>query len=271
MTSLMAVPTPAPEDRRWRGDHNGKTPSFAVLDPDRQPGDARRPFPHQKEAEDKLTERLAVWKLTGQLEGLVVMPTGSGKTYCMVRWLVRQVVDLKHKILWLAPNDMLLEQAACTFHQLIGLASQRSRVAIRIVSGGHCSTEQIEPSDDVILASVASLHRHRNVFRGLLSDPRVFVVVDEAHHAPATSYRLLLESLPQARRVVGLTATATRTTPRERPVLGHLFGNSIISQADLESLIERRILSPGLDQGRDTIRHRLSDRPERTEKPRNNR
>jgi superfamily II DNA or RNA helicase len=71
------------------------------------------------------------------------------------------------------------------------------------------------------------------------------VVIDEAHHAPAKSYRDIIAEL-QARkacRVLGLTATPTRTSEDERPILAELFGARILYQVGLHELIERRILA----------------------------
>src|SRR5688572_12133861 len=54
------------------------TPRFAVLTPDKQPLDSRRPHRYQTEAWEKLTTELAHSRSTGILQGLVVMPTGAG-------------------------------------------------------------------------------------------------------------------------------------------------------------------------------------------------
>jgi hypothetical protein len=99
--------------------------------------------------------------------------------------------------------------------------------------------------DDVIIASVASLARRPEVLATLLADPRLFAAFDEAHHAPATSNRAVLDRLRghANRSLLGLTATPTRTRPSERPLLGELFGNRIIHEADADDLVERGVLA----------------------------
>ncbi len=233
--SLESYPTPDSSDSR--------TPSYAVLRPDDQPADTRRPFLHQVEAQEKLSQAFNEWKLTGCLQGFVVMPTGSGKTYTMVTWQVKNLIDRGYRVVWIAPNDLLFEQAARAFYHAAGLARSRPQLAIRIVSARHCSVDDIQQGDDVIIVSAAMLLRHRTKFLRLLADPRVFVILDEAHHAPAMTYRLLLKNLPAKRQLIGLTATPTRTEPTERPLLARLFGGRIMYQAEADALIERGILA----------------------------
>jgi hypothetical protein len=69
------------------------TPRFAVLTPNQQPLDPRRPHGYQREAWDKLSAELARSRSTGIFQGLVVMPTGSGKTFTAVHWLLQHVVS----------------------------------------------------------------------------------------------------------------------------------------------------------------------------------
>jgi superfamily II DNA or RNA helicase len=216
-----------------------------VLRPDRQLPDPRRPFPHQKEAWDRLDERWAKAMLGGEFNGLVVMPTGAGKTYTAAAWLTRTVVNNGGRVLWLAHTDALLEQAAAAFHRAAGLAARRTTVTIRIVAMGYRRAGTIEAADDVVVASPATLVRHRGVLAAVLADPRTVVVVDEGHHAHAATYRTVLAAAASGRRppVIGLTATPTRTCPGERQPLLDLFGNHLIYEADATDLVERGVLA----------------------------
>jgi superfamily II DNA or RNA helicase len=221
------------------------TPRFAVLIPNTQRLDPRRPHGYQREAWDKLSAELARSRSTGIFQGLVVMPTGSGKTFTAVHWLLQHVVSGGGRVLWLAHRHELLSQAGAEFHKLAALAHPRERLRVRIVSGAHCTMTQVDPADDVVIASVASLARRPAIAQMLLQDEGHMVVIDEAHHAPAKSYRDLIEML-QARktwRVLGLTATPTRAVEQQRPILAQLFGGRILYQVGLHELIERRILA----------------------------
>ena len=221
------------------------TPSYVVLQPDRQPLDTRRPFSHQREAWARLSAHLEESQFTGALEGVMVMPTGAGKTYTAVTWLMTEVVNNGGRIVWIAHRDELLEQAAVAFHRAAGLANRRQSVTIRIVSGQHCKAEEINPADDVIVVSVATLAHHPEIVARLLDDPRTFVVIDEFHHAVAPTYRTILDPLRArpSRRLLGLTATPTRTIANERPVLAELFGDRVIFEVGPTELIERGILA----------------------------
>ena len=220
----------------------------AYLDPAKQPLDLRKPFPHQQEAWDRLSASLARGSAGGGFPGLLVMPTGSGKTFTAVRWLMENVVARGGRVMWVAHREVLLEQAYDCFTHLAGLAAvpgRYDRLGIRIVSGSYGSATKLTPDDDIMLCSVASLARHKDVVRDILGDPDVFLVIDEAHHAPAKSYRdiiLYMKSLKN-NKLLGLTATPTRMMESERSMLSSLFGGNIIHQVELTELIERGVLA----------------------------
>lgn len=218
---------------------------FAILRPAAQPKDPRRPHSYQLEAWDRLGAHLAESESTGIFRGLLVMPTGSGKTYTAARWLLESVVGRGDKVLWLAHRTELLNQAAASFAALAGFAPSQERLRVRLVSREHCSTTQIDPADHILLCSISSLARRPDIARMLLDDEGRFVVIDEAHHAPMKSYRELIESLASRTRgrLLGLTATPTRTVERERPLLTKLFGGRVLHDVPIKDLIERKILA----------------------------
>ncbi len=221
------------------------TPRFAILEVGKQTTDGRKPHAYQEEAWDRLSAHLAESKSTAVFQGLLVMPTGSGKTYTAVRWLASKILSGGMRVLWLAHRQELLGHAAAEFHRLAGYARPKERLRVRIVSGAHCATTQIDPADDVVVASVHSLARRPDITQQLLSDPRLFLVIDEAHHAPAKSYRDIIDGLKERKpwSMLGLTATPTRTIEAEKPLLTRLFGGRVISQVELGRLIEQKILA----------------------------
>ena len=220
-------------------------PRFSILTPAKQPADGRSPHSYQVEAWDKLRAHNAEAEATGSFQGLLVMPTGSGKTFTAVHWLLKNVIARGGRVLWLAHRHELLTHAGAEFQRLAELARPKERLRVRIVSGAHCATTQIDPADDVVVASVASLARRPEIAGRMIEDKRLFVVVDEAHHAPAKSYRDIIDNLKQQKtwRILGLTATPTRTMEGERPILGKLFGDRILFQVGLRQLIEQGTLA----------------------------
>lgn len=219
-------------------------PRFATLELSQQVSDPRQAHDYQKEAWEKLSAHLAESDSTGVFQGLLVMPTGAGKTFAAVRWLAQRVLSRGMRVLWLAHRHELLQHAASEIHRCAALAGV-PKLRVRVVSGAHCATSQIDPADHVVVASVASLARRQDIREQLLADPKLFVVIDEAHHAPAKTYRDIIRQLERQKkfRVLGLTATPTRTAEDERSELSRLFGNRVLYQVDLRRLIERGTLS----------------------------
>jgi hypothetical protein len=67
-------------------------PRFASLIPKKQSSDHLMPHPYQEEAWQALGAQWASSQSTGSFRGLLVMPTGSGKIFTAVRWLMQKHV-----------------------------------------------------------------------------------------------------------------------------------------------------------------------------------
>lgn len=68
----------------------------------------------------------------------------------------------------------------------------------------------------------------------------VIVIVDEAHHAVATTYQQVIHQVRKAARnmqLLGLTATPFRTDEEESGALKKLFTHDILFKRDLKTLI----------------------------------
>ena len=123
---------------------------------------------------------------------LLVMATGLGKTITFAS-------IAKHwpgRVLVLAHRDELIQQAQKKLRQL---------------TGEHVEIEQASfTSSDgrLVVGSVQTLCRPQRLAR-LASDRFGLVVVDEAHHSPAKSYKAILGHFSGA-RLLGVTATPDR-------------------------------------------------------------
>lgn len=220
-------------------------PRLTILRPLEQSNDVREPYDYQRKAWDELNLQLALAESSGRFEGFLVMPTGSGKTFTTARWLMENHVNKGGRILWLAHRHELLEQAAQAFATCATFAKEIDEIRIRIVSGCHSPASTIAPQDTILCSSVQSLARNSEIVNELLSDDHLFLVVDEAHHASAKSYRDIIEALRKKDkyRLVGLTATPTRTLVHEQPILSRLFGNKRIYEIETRELIEKGFLA----------------------------
>lgn len=136
----------------------------------------------------------------GKRRVVVVLPTGSGKTVVFGALAWSWLADDMGRVLVLAHRDELIQQAAAK------LALWIPRHLIGIVKAA-----KDEKDAPLVVASVQTLKNERRLDRvgkfGL-------IVVDEAHHAAADSYKKILGELgafgDDGPIVVGVTATPQR-------------------------------------------------------------
>jgi len=214
----------------------------------------RELYAHQNEAIKALDQ-----KNKSPFEGLLVLPTGGGKTLTAVHWLLRNFIDKRKKVLWIAHRHELLDQAFETlkFSAYPSLLSDTERFRYRVISGDtnkHDRPVNIQSTDDIIIASKDSLNSGLNYLTDnwVNHSTEILLVVDEAHHATAKTYRKLIDSIKQnfkdrgkadGFRMLGLTATPFRTDKSEQGLLKKVFPDDIIFSEHLRTLITRGILA----------------------------
>lgn len=208
-------------------------------------------YKHQREAIAELQNRIDE-KNKNSFAGMLVLPTGGGKTLTAAYWLAKNYLDKNKKILWIAHRHELLNQAKQTFHEKLAFADifkQKESFNYRVVSGIHDRAVNIKANDDIVFASKDSLnanleHLGKNWLKK--DENEIFLVIDEAHHATAKTYRRLIENLRgQCRKlnILGLTATPFRTADDEQGLLKKVFPDDIVYKIDLRTLIRLGILS----------------------------
>jgi superfamily II DNA or RNA helicase len=150
--------------------------------------------------------------------GMLVLPTGAGKTRVAVQALVDEVRDhrLTGSVVWIAQTDELCEQAVQTWK-----AVWRSFGPDRVLRiGRFWASNDAGPEPEHFHLVVATPDKLLSVAKrdeyGWLSDAAV-VVVDEAHQSITPMYTDVLTWLGRARRgntpqrpLIGLTATPFR-------------------------------------------------------------
>ena len=185
---------------------------------------------------------------------LLVLPTGGGKTLTAVYWLLQNAVDKGKKILWIAHRHLLLEQAADTFikNAYTNIMINHTSFRCRIISGMHDKPIHIKNDDNILIVSKDSINRSLEKLDNWLKNEDVFLVIDEAHHAVAKTYRKTIkyvEEHAKSMKLLGLTATPFRTSEKERGALSQIFTDDIVYKIDLKTLIDRRILAyPKFDE-----------------------
>ena len=127
---------------------------------------------------------------------MMQMPTGTGKTVVLAEMVKRlRMKDEGLRILIVAHRIELIEQT--------GEHLERYDIDYGVIAGGK-KVKEIKP---VMIASIQTLSSKLNALTACLSPS--FIIIDEAHHAVAKTYRRLWDAWPEA-RFLGLTATPYR-------------------------------------------------------------
>lgn len=70
-------------------------------------------FDYQKEAIKNLNNHFNLDISIPGRNGLLVMPTGSGKTHTVANWILKHCITKGYQVIWLAHRVELVEQAFC--------------------------------------------------------------------------------------------------------------------------------------------------------------
>lgn len=209
----------------------------------------KTPYPFQQEAFKKMNSYFNGKK---NKKGLLVLPTGAGKTYTAVSWLLRNAVNEDKKVIWVAHRQELLSQVNNEIGKLcysdLLPKKKDGKVSVHLISGSSDNANKIHKSDDIIIASVQSLNRNLEKLtkQFLKYHKDVFLVIDEAHHATARTYKTLIETVQKNcsdYNMLGLTATPYRTAEDEKSLLAQVFNPEVIYKKDLTELVTKKFLA----------------------------
>ncbi len=165
---------------------------------------------------------------------LTCLPTGSGKTVIFAEF--PRYFKMKNQMLVLAQRQELLDQARDKIRRA------NPDLSVEVEQAGRSA----DPDCNVVVASVPTLGRKGSKRLKRLDPDRFFlIVVDEAHHATAETYKRVLEYFgafaPDTRKLlVGFTATPKRG---DGVGLDAVFQEIVFSKA-LPELIKAGFLCP---------------------------
>lgn len=174
----------------------------------------------------KVIADVASEQAAGRRRILIVSPTGSGKTV-IAGGLIEDAAMQGMSVLFLAHRRELIGQASAKLYAI--------GVDHGIVQAGFPT----RPGAAVQVASISTLHARAIRSNRMELPPADLVIVDEAHHATASSYRTLLDAYPGA-VIIGLTATPSRSDGRG---LGAVF-ECIVECPQVADLIAMGFLVP---------------------------
>jgi superfamily II DNA or RNA helicase len=169
----------------------------------------------------------------GKRRVIVSLPTGSGKTVVFAHF--PRFLKMKKRLLVLAHREELLQQARDKFRSI----DPELKVEIEQ------ATSHAAADAKVVIASVPTLARNSARLSRLQPEEFSIVVVDEAHHAVAPSYRRIFDHFgllepSVSRYLIGFTATPRRG---DKQGLGEVF-EEVCYARDMREMIAERYLCP---------------------------
>lgn len=177
--------------------------------------------PYQQEAKENI---FAAWDECDSV--MFQMPTGTGKTRLFTSlisdikaWSI--LSEINTKILIVAHRIELIEQISDNL--------DKYGIAHGIIAGG----KKRDLSEPIQIASIQTITHHTN--KDVIQDINVsFVIIDEAHHSIANSYKMLWDMFPIAKRL-GVTATPWRMN---HSGFTELYNKLILSKSIQEFIAE---------------------------------
>jgi len=186
-----------------------------------------KPYPYQKEILEKLdVERM----VHNRYKNLLVAATGTGKTVISAfDYKDFRTNNKSSKLLFVAHRKEILQQAKATFQGVL-----------KDNNFGDLWVDGIEPnSNEYLFVSVQTLNNRLKDLK-LSPDYYDFIILDEAHHGSASSYRPFLNYFTP-KILLGLTATPERMDNEN--ILDD-FCNRIAAEIRLPEALNKKLLSP---------------------------
>ena len=191
--------------------------------------------PYQRRALSRILDAY----LDGRQSVAISLPTGTGKTVVFLA-LARGVVEAGGRVLIVAHRDELILQPI----------EKLSLVWPEALEPGVIKAERFEPNRPIVLASVQTFWRRLD----RLTQGFDLLVIDEAHHAAASTYRMALDRLLELNpdmKVLGVSATLFR---RDGESLREIFEEVVFEYSVLEAIsdgylcgIDYRAVKTGCD------------------------
>lgn len=194
--------------------------------------------PYQDDAVSRLRESYAA----GRRAPLFVLPTGGGKTF-VFSYIAQNAVERGNRVCILVHRQELLLQASRSLTAM--------GVAHGLIAPGHIRT-----THRVQVASVQTLGRRL----GTGSYDFDLLIVDEAHHAAAGTWKRITAAMPSA-KLLGVTATPVRGDDQGlSSVFDDLIeGPSMRQLIELGFLVRPVVYAPPTQFSLDGVRKRGGD------------
>ena len=175
--------------------------------------------------QNQVLDELKDFRKRGHKKGIVILPTGTGKTYLSAF----DTLNAQGRVLFIVHKLDILSQSRESYERIyttskLGLLTGEAR-------------ENVNDSK-VLFASKDTL---RNCFTDFKPDEFDYIVIDEVHHGQAPTYQSILNYFKPNVFMLGLTATPDRT---DRKDIFQLFDYNKVFEYTLNDAINNGFLVP---------------------------
>lgn len=175
----------------------------------------------------RVLESLSLYRERGWKKGIVVLPTGTGKTYLSAF----DTLSVKGRVLFLVHRLDILSQSKEAFEKIY------PKEKLGLLTG---EVQENVLDSKVLFASKDSLQSPKSLEK-FKPDEFDYLIVDEVHHGQAPSYRTVLDYFKPKFFMLGLTATPDRM---DRKDIFELFDYNKVFEYSLTDAIEEGFLVP---------------------------
>lgn len=191
---------------------------------------APQPTIHPNAMQAAFVERLLAIRDAGGQKALLISATGTGKTYAAAFAAAKLAPK---RLLFVVHREQIARQALESFRRVLG---ERDADGNERTFGLFSGNEQ-NLDADFVFATVQSTSQK---LKDIAPDAFDLVIIDEAHHTGAQSYRKIMDSL-RPKFWLGLTGTPDRTDGFD---VYALFDHAIAGEIRLEEALENNLLTP---------------------------
>jgi len=178
-------------------------------------------------AQNQFLEDVKKLRKNGHNKGLLIFPTGLGKTLASLSDALR-VAGKDGKILVLAHNHNLLYQHARDFK----LLNKTKKI-------GFLYKSKKDVNAEVLFANIMTM-KNKKYLNSFSKKEFDYIIIDETHHAGAKSYGCIFNHF-KPKFLLGMTATPTRTDQID---ILPLYNDNIITKINVFDAINKKWLRP---------------------------
>lgn len=172
-------------------------------------------------------EALDYYRNKGWKKGIVILPTGTGKTFLSAF----DSLKVQGRILFIVHRLDILAQSKEAFEKIY------PNEKLGLLTGA----EKENVWDSKVLFASKDTLRNPDVLKQFRSDEFDYIIVDEVHHGQAPSYQVVLKYFVPNYFMLGLTATPDRM---DRKDIFELFDYQKVFEYSLTDAIENGFLVP---------------------------